>query len=191
MNISGSAGGSSLSVHPAGGISKKNKEWKLTDSLKEKITKMAGADARSNTYMGDGFLRLRKAEVSKAGPNRAALIGKLEPSMLSGGIGDTDGMKAIRDEIREADERWMCMLFGVPYEAQVQSDRFGSSIHVYDENGDEILTYTQGSGWHAKESRSETEVHQAMKSAYYEAYHAARQELKAEAVPQETFRAKA
>lgn len=32
-------------------------------------------------------------------------------------------------------------------------------IHVYDENGDEILTYTVGVGWHEKESRAETEVH--------------------------------
>lgn len=72
------------------------------------------------------------------------------------------------------DRRWLCILFGEPYEAEFQS---GGGVHVYDENGDEILTYTAGVGWHEKESRAETEVHGALKAAYYGAYHAARQEI--------------
>lgn len=34
-----------------------------------------------------------------------------------------------------------------------------------------------GVDWHEKESRAETEVHGALKAAYYGAYHAARQEI--------------
>lgn len=39
-----------------------------------------------------------------------------------------------------------------------------------------MLTYTVGVDCHEKESRAETEVHGALKAAYYDAYHAARQE---------------
>ena len=56
--------------------SEKNK-WKLTDSLKEKIVDLAKKDAQDNVYMGNAFMNLRKTEVSKVAPNRAALIGSL------------------------------------------------------------------------------------------------------------------
>ena len=112
--------------------------------------------------MGNKFLVLRKSEVAKVAPDRAALMGKLNQEMAD--------MK----EIREADERWLCILFGEPYEAEFQS---GGGVHVYDGNGDEILTYTVGVGWHEKESKAETQVHGALKAAYYDAYHAARQEI--------------
>ncbi len=79
--------------------------------------------------------------------------------------------------IRGADERRLRLLFGEPYEARFQSEGMGSAVHVYDGNGDEILTYTAGVGWHEKESKAETQVHGALKAAYYDAYHAARQEI--------------
>ena len=132
------------------------KEWKLSDSLREKITEYAKEDATQNVYMGNKFLALRKSEVAKVAPDRAALMGKID-------------MK----EIREADERWLRLLFGEPYEAEFQS----GGVHVYDGNGDEVLTYTAGVGWHEKESKAETQVHGALKAAYYDAYHAARQEI--------------
>ena len=106
--------------------------------------------------MGNKFLALRKSEVAKVAPDRAALMGKVD-------------MKTIR----EADRRWLCFLFGEPYEAKFQS----GGVHVYDGNGDEVLTYTAGVGWHEKESKAETEVHGALKAAYYDAFRAARQEI--------------
>ncbi len=141
------------------------KEWKLSDSLREKITEYAKEDAAQNVYMGNKFLALRKSEVAKVAPDRSALMGKLNQEMAD--------MK----EIREADERWLRLLFGEPYEAKFQSEGMGSAVHVYDGNGDEILTYTAGVGWHEKESKAETQVHGALKAAYYDAYHAARQEI--------------
>ena len=146
------------------GIPKKSskKEWKLSDSLRDKITEYAREDAAQNVYMGNKFLALRKSEVAKVAPDRSALMGKLNQDMK---------------EIREADERWLCILFGEPYEAKFQSEGTGSAVHVYDGNGDEILTYTAGVGWHEKESKAETKVHGALKAAYYDAYHAARQEI--------------
>lgn len=103
-------------------------------------------------------------------PNRAALIGKFNQSMSSENMGD---MK----EIQEADKRWMCILFGIPYEAEYQGEGTGSAIHIYNEGGEEVLTYTQGVGWHEKETKAETDVHSTLKSVYYEAYHDARKAL--------------
>ena len=100
--------------------------------------------------MGNKFLALRKSEVAKVAPDRSALIGKVDVK-----------------EIREAARRWLSLLFGEPYEAKFQSEGMGSAIHVYDGNGDEILTYTASVGWHEKESKAEMEVHGALKAAYY------------------------
>ncbi len=136
------------------------KEWKLSDSLREQIAGYAREDAAQGVYMGNKFLALRKSEVAKVAPDRAALMGKVD-------------MKTIR----EADRRWLCLLFGEPYEAKFLSEGTGSAVHVYDGNGDEVLTYTAGVGWHEKESKTETQVHGALKAAYYDAYHAARQEI--------------
>ena len=162
------SGSSSSSVKKT---SEKNK-WQLTDSLKEKIVELAKKDAKNNVYMGNEFMNLRKSEVAKVAPNRAALMGKFNQSMSSGNMGD---MK----EIQEADKRWLCILFGIPYEAEYQGEGTGSAIHIYNEGGEEVLTYTQGVGWHEKETKAETGVHSALKSAYYEAYHNARELLKA------------
>ena len=142
------------------------KEWKLSDSLRDKITEYAREDAAQNVYMGNKFLALRKSEVAKVAPDRSALMGKLNQEMAD--------MKTIR----EADERRLRLLFGEPYEAKFQS----GGVHVYDGNGDEVLTYTAGVGWHEKESKAETQVHGALKAAYYDAYHAARQEINSGAV---------
>ena len=137
------------------------KEWKLSDSLREQIAGYAREDAAQGIYMGNKFLALRKSEVAKVAPDRSALMGKVSQEMAD--------MKTIR----EADRRWLCLLFGEPYEARFQS----GAVHVYDGNGDEVLTYTAGVGWHEKESKAETQVHGALKAAYYDAYHAARQEI--------------
>ncbi|MDE7282546.1 MAG: hypothetical protein K2N85_03020 [Lachnospiraceae bacterium] len=155
MNITGITK-SYLAGNQKTGKASSKKEWKLSDSLREKIIEYSREDAAQNVYMGNKFLALRKSEVAKVAPDRAALMGKID-------------MK----EIREADERWLRILFGEPYETKFQS----GGVHVYDGNGDEILTYTAGVGWHEKESKAETEVHGDLKVAYYDAYHAARQEI--------------
>ena len=150
MNISNAINTVSVSGSSSSSAKKtpeKNK-WQLTDSLKEKIVELAKKDA----------------------PKRAARIGKFNQSMSSGNMGD---MK----EIQEADKRWLCILFGIPYEAEYQGEGIGSALHIYNEEGEEVLTYTQGVGWHEKETKAETGVHSALKLAYYEAYHDARKAL--------------
>lgn len=169
MDITGIAKSHQTGIQKSGKASSK-KDWKLSDSLQEKITAYAREDAAQNDYMGNKFLALRKSEVAKVAPNRAALIGKFNQSMNSGNMGD---MK----KIQEADKRWLCILFGIPYEAEYQGEGTGSAIHIYNEGGEEVLTYTQGVGWHEKETKAETGVHSALKLAYYEAYHDARKAL--------------
>lgn len=169
MDITGIAKSYQTGIQKSGKTSSK-KDWKLSDSLQEKITEYAREDAAQNVYMGNKFLALRKSEVAKVAPNRAALIGKFNQSMNSGNMGD---MK----KIQEADKRWLCILFGIPYEAEYQGEGIGSALHIYNEEGEEVLTYTQGVGWHEKETKAETGVHSALKLAYYEAYHDARKAL--------------
>ena len=161
MDITGIAKSHQADIHKAGKAS-----FKLSDSLREQIAGYAREDAAQGVYMGNKFLALRKSEVAKVAPDRAALMGKLNQDMAD--------MKTIR----EADERRLRLLFGEPYEAKFQS----GGVHVYDGNGDEVLTYTAGVGWHEKESKAETQVHGALKAVYYDAYHAARQEINAGAV---------
>ncbi|GFI24853.1 hypothetical protein IMSAGC011_03657 [Lachnospiraceae bacterium] len=67
------------------------------------------------------------------------------------------------EKIQKADKRWLCILFGIPYEAEYQGEGTGSAIHIYNEGGEEVLVYTQGVGWHEKETKAETEVHLAFK----------------------------
>ncbi len=162
MDITRIAKGHYAGIQKTGKPSSK-KEWKLSDSLREQIAEYAREDAAQNVYMGNKFLALRKSEVAKVALDRAALMGKLNQNMAD--------MK----EIREADERWLRLLFGEPYEAKFQS----GAVHVYDGNGDEVLTYTAGVGWHEKEPKAETQVHGALKAAYYDAFRAARQEINA------------
>lgn len=54
-------------IHPSS-----KKGWKLTDSLRERITALAKEDAAQNVYTGNQFLALRKSEVAKVAPDRAA-----------------------------------------------------------------------------------------------------------------------
>ncbi len=61
--------------HLAAGKPSSKKEWKLTDSLREKVTALAKEDAAQNVYMGNKFLALRKSEVAKAVPDRAGFPG--------------------------------------------------------------------------------------------------------------------
>ena len=72
MNITGIAKSHHAKSTAAGKPSSK-KDWKLSDSLREKITEYAKEDAAQNVYMGNKFLALRKSEVAKVAPDRAGI----------------------------------------------------------------------------------------------------------------------
>lgn len=163
MKISKTPGGSPLARG-----NRPQKGWQLSDALREQVAACAREDAARGVYMGPAFLRLRKAEVETVAPNRAALKNAVE----------AENGKALR-EAREADERWLRLLSGGRYRVKRQSGGTGSAVHILDENGEEILTYTAGAGWQEKASQAENQVHSALKMAYFDAYHAARKELPA------------
>ena len=99
MDITGIAKSHQANSTVAGKKSSK-KDWKVSDSLREKIIECAKEDAAQNVYMGNKFLALRKVEVAKVAPDRSALMGQLNQDMAN------------RKEIREADERWLRLLYG-------------------------------------------------------------------------------
>ena len=72
MDITGIAKSYQTYNQKAGKKSSKE-EWKLSDSLREKITEYAKEDAAQNVYMGNKFLALRKSEVAKVAPDRAGI----------------------------------------------------------------------------------------------------------------------
>ncbi len=74
MDITGIAKSHQTNSEAAGKASSK-KSWKLTDSLREKVTALAKEDAAQNVYMGNKFLALRKSEVAKVAPDRAGFPG--------------------------------------------------------------------------------------------------------------------
>ena len=61
--------------HQTNRTASSKKEWKLSDSLREKITEYAKQDAAQSVYMGNKFLALRKNEVAKVAPDRAGFPG--------------------------------------------------------------------------------------------------------------------
>ncbi|MCM1543431.1 MAG: hypothetical protein NC121_19555 [Blautia sp.] len=71
--------------HPAAAKASSKKGWKLTDSLREKVTALAKEDAAQNVYMGNQFLDLRKSEVAKVAPDRATLMGGHKWHIMSNG----------------------------------------------------------------------------------------------------------
>ena len=103
--------------------SEKNK-WKLTDSLKEKIVDLAKKDAQDNVYMGNAFMNLRKTEVSKVAPNRAALIGKFSQSMNSGNM---SAMKEVEEADNEEGEEVLTYTGGVGW--QEKETKAESQVH--------------------------------------------------------------
>ena len=58
---------------------------------------------------------------------------------------NSGNMSAMK-EVEKADKKWLCILFGIPYEAEFQGEGTGSAAHVYNECGEEVLTYTEGVG---------------------------------------------
>ena len=141
------------------------------ESVIDVINAKSDKELKAGINQLKGGLSREIAEISKVAPDRAALIGKF--SYLTG-----SGNASVMKEVQEADKRWLCMLFGEPYEAKCQGKGFGSAVHVYNEDGEEILTYTGGVGWQAKETKAETKVNSALKTTYYEAYSAERKALK-------------
>lgn len=152
-----------------------NEKWQLTDELKETITALAKEDAKSNIYVGEKFISLKKAEAKKVAPDRSAIIKKISSMGISGNA---------TTNIEEKPKNLLFILFGKQYEAKIPAGKGSYAIHVYNENGEEFLTYTHGVGWHEKETQAEFKVHSALISAYGNAYREAKKQINAGGIPE-------
>ncbi|WP_446897168.1 hypothetical protein ACSVC9_09065 [Clostridium sp. LBM24168] len=55
----------------------------------------------------------------------------------------------------------------------------GSSMFIYDQNGDEVLSYSSNTGWAEGHTRAEDQFYDETTAIYHEAYTAARADMKA------------
>ncbi|MBE5901454.1 MAG: hypothetical protein E7280_06060 [Lachnospiraceae bacterium] len=151
----------------------KKQKWKMTEELTDKVKMLAKQDAYSDNpvYMGEGYLKLLDGERAKVAPNRELIKSKVT-MMLNQVRTEQD----CENEEEELD--LLSLLLGLPYTAKVDGISFGKCIHIFDENGDEILCYTPTSGWHEWPTKEEQVLDQVMTKTYYMEYCEARQEYK-------------
>lgn len=176
MNINSISSGFNMMSSEKSKITSTKKVQEASDSLKETIVALAKEDAANTVYMGDQFRTLRRREVEKVAPNRAAAMAKATAIMNS--ENNAESLK----KMEEADYKWIRMLLGLPYKAQFETGPLGTGAHVFDENGDEIATYTPQVGWQTRSSKTENSKSDELKFIYYDAYIEARHAMKNGAV---------
>lgn len=148
-------------------------KWKLTDSTREKIINMAKKDASQGIYMGKEYFKLSKDERSKVAPDRETLKNKVSASINSNSV---NGKK---DKLYT---RWVCIMFGIPYEVDYNDIGYGHSVHVYNEYGEEVLIYTGGAGWGEMPTQAERDVWRTMDSEYYKVWCSEKMKIKSNVV---------
>ncbi|WP_414732881.1 hypothetical protein [Acetobacterium carbinolicum] len=176
MNINNISFGFNMMSSEKSKSASTKKVQEVSDSLKETIVALAKEDAANAVYMGDQFRTLRMREVEKVAPNRAAAMAKATAIMNS------ENNAANLKKMEEADYKWIRMLLGLPYKAQFETGPLGTGTHIFDENGDEIATYTPQVGWQTRSSKAENTKSDELKFIYYDAYIEARQAIKNGAV---------
>ncbi|API93114.1 MULTISPECIES: hypothetical protein [unclassified Virgibacillus] len=147
------------------GSEKKNTS-SLPDRVVNKIKEMAQDGAAKSVYMGKDYISFinsyKKQHVS---PDRSKLIRLLTPTLLTAKY--TNGLP------------FFFRLIGLPFTGKMCVGATGSSMFIYDENGDEVLSYSTESGWKEGQTRAEAQFYGETTAIYYKAYKAAREEMKA------------
>ena len=133
----------------------KNK-WKMTDEIKNKIYDMAKKDYENHIYMGNNYQEFFLEEQKKVSPDREALMRSL-PSIAQKCNGRDLGLLEI-------------ICGGKRFTAKGNGCGYGNSIHYYNDEGEEVLCYTGGSGFGIHPTKAEVEYGHAMTQMYKEAY---------------------
>lgn len=104
----------------------------LRDEVAENIRQIAREDAGNGVYMSDRFGAYRLSTINQyVSPNRSGLMAMFSPMIASARY--TDGQPVF----------FRIQGFGAPYTAKFfVGAMFGAHLSVYDENGDEILSYS-------------------------------------------------
>lgn len=141
----------------------------LPDKVFENIQRMAKEDAKKNVYMSDEFGAYRQSTMKQyVSPNRSKLMMMLNPMIANARY--TNGQSTFLS----------LMGFSVEYSVGAM---FGAYMTVRDSSGQEILSYTppQNGGWVSNYTKEESQWMDDTRAVYYEAYSAARAEIKAQA----------
>ena len=162
-SMSLSSRGPDWSLIPSAGKSNKSKA-EFADEIKELARRAAETTSKKELeYIHSQRARLCAEYISDVSPDRRALYRQAENSLKrqngnpkchgSGELTLLDFLEAAEGKTENLAEKKFALA------------------------GGGTLTYSAGVGWHEKESKAETQVHGALKAAYYDAYHAARQEI--------------
>lgn len=144
----------------------------LPDKVFEDIQKMAKEDAQKNIYMSDRFGAYRKSTMQQyVSPNRSKLISILNPMITNARY--TNGQYSS---------------FKIPsfsgFSGRIAvGAMFGAYMSVFNNNGEEVLSYSPppNGGWVSTTTSAEHKWLDDTRTVYYEAYQAARDEIKAQA----------
>lgn len=151
-------------------VSEKKSKSFLPDGVVENIQEMARKDASKGVYMDDEFIAYNKQYMqSHISPNRSKLISLLAPRLNSARY--TNGLPSF------------FQLPGLPFTGILQvGAATGASMSIYDNSRTEILSYDNRNGWLPHPSKEESRYQSETTAIYYEAYKAARAEMKASPV---------
>lgn len=141
----------------------------LPDKVFENIQRMAKEDAKKGIYMDNEFVSyINTYKKQNISPNRSKLMTLLNPLITNARY--TNGGATF----------FSLQGFTVKYHV----DSFNTAyMSVRDNSGQQILSYTPppGGGWVAMPTKEENQFYDEATAVYYEAYSAARAEIKAQA----------
>lgn len=145
----------------------KDKETTEESALEATIKELAQKDAAKDVYMGSEYQQFHRKYVSEVSPDRAAYIAKAKAKAKH------------RYNIKQAVDSLLDLLFHTPEkEKQYVSDDDVSE--VFDDDGELIAGHSNMDGlWFPLPTAAENARDMKLTFMYYDAYHDARQAMKA------------
>lgn len=146
-------------------IFEKKNTSSLPDNVVRKIKEMAQDGAAKGVYMGKDYISyINSYKKQHVSPDRSRLISLMTPRLMNATY--TNGLP------------FFFKITGLPFTGQMCVGATGSSMFIYDKNGEEVLSYSTNAGWAERQTRAETQFYNETTAIYYEAYKAARAEMK-------------
>ncbi|MCI1995201.1 hypothetical protein [Clostridium luticellarii] len=138
----------------------------MPDSVVKKIQEMAQKGAAKSVYMGNDYISyINSYKKQHISPDRSKLISLMTPILKKAIY--TNGLP------------YFFRITGLPFTGQMCVGASGSSMFIYDQNGDEVLSYSSNTGWAEGHTKAEDQFYDETTAIYHEAYIAARADMKA------------
>lgn len=146
-------------------IFEKKNTSSLPDNVVRRIKEMAQDGAEKGVYMGKDYISyINSYKKQHVSPDRSRLISLMTPRLMNATY--TNGLP------------FFFKITGLPFTGQMCVGATGSSMFIYDKNGEEVLSYGTNAGWAERQTRAEAQFYDETTEIYYEAYKAARAEMK-------------